>query len=51
MAGLILFGETLQHKLSWVGIAFGWGMNCFSTLGTTVAVSIANFDVVARITF
>lgn len=41
IAGLILFGETLQRKLSWVGIAFGWGMNCFSTLGTTVAVSIA----------
>jgi MFS family permease len=45
MAGLVLFGETLQHQLSWVGIAFGWGMNCFSTLGTTVAISAYILDV------
>jgi hypothetical protein len=45
IAGLVLFGETLQHQLSWVGIAFGWGMNCFSTLGTTVAISAYILDV------
>jgi len=45
IAGLILFGETLQHHRSWVGIAFGWGMNCFSTLGTTVAISAYILDV------
>ncbi|KAF2429212.1 MFS general substrate transporter [Tothia fuscella] len=45
IAGLIVFGETLQHQLSWVGIAFGWGMNCFSTLGTTVAISAYILDV------
>jgi len=62
IAGLVLFGETLQHERSWVGIAFGWyvirfqamgclnddairGMNCFSTLGTTVAISAYILDV------
>lgn len=45
IAGLITFGETLQHHKSWVGIAFGWGMNCFSTLGTTVAISAYILDV------
>lgn len=25
VGGLILFGETVQHQLSWVGLAFGWG--------------------------
>lgn len=24
VGGLVLFGETLQHHLSWVGLAFGW---------------------------
>jgi len=44
IAGLVLFGESLQHTLSWVGIAFGWGMNCFSTLGTTAAISAYVLD-------
>lgn len=45
IAGLVLFGQSIEHKLSWVGIAFGWGMNCFSTLGTTTAVSAYLLDV------
>ncbi|KAF2396118.1 MFS general substrate transporter [Trichodelitschia bisporula] len=45
MAGLVLFGQTLQHHLSWVGLAFGWALNCFSTLGTTVAISAYILDV------
>ena|ERR1700761_5454791 len=45
IAGLVTFGETLQHHRHWTGIAFGWGMNCFSTLGTTVAISAYVLDV------
>lgn len=45
IAGLVTFGETIQHQKSWVGIAFGWGMNCFSTLGTITAISIYILDV------
>lgn len=45
IGGLILFGQALQHNLHWVAIAFGWGMNCFSTLGTTAAVSAYLLDV------
>lgn len=45
ICGLILFGQAIQNHLSWVAIAFGWGMNCFSTLGTTVAISAYILDV------
>ena len=24
IGGLVLFGQTLQHSLPWVGLAFGW---------------------------
>jgi MFS family permease len=48
IAGLITFGETLQHHKHWVGLAFGWGMNCFSTLGTTVAISAYILDVLPQ---
>jgi hypothetical protein len=44
LAGLILFGQALQHELSWVVVALGWGMNCFSTLGSTTAVSAYLLD-------
>ncbi|KAK7516916.1 major facilitator superfamily domain-containing protein [Phyllosticta citriasiana] len=44
VAGLVLFGETLQHQLHWVGLAFGWAMNCFSTLGAMTAVSAYVLD-------
>jgi hypothetical protein len=43
-AGLVLFGQTLQHHLSWVGLAFGWGMLCFSTLANMTAVSAYLLD-------
>jgi hypothetical protein len=43
--GLIIIGESLQHAYPWVGLAFGWGLNCFSTLGTTVAISAYLLDV------
>lgn len=26
--GLIIVGQAVQHHLSWVSIAFGWGMYC-----------------------
>ena len=48
IAGLVLYGQTLQHHLHWVGLAFGWGMNCFSTLGTTVAISAYLLDVLPQ---
>lgn len=44
IGGLILIGQTLQRGESWVGIAFGWAMNCFSTLGTTTAISAYVLD-------
>ncbi|KAF2089799.1 MFS general substrate transporter [Saccharata proteae CBS 121410] len=44
VAGLVLFGESLQHRLSWVGLAFGWAMNCFSTLGAMTAISAYVLD-------
>jgi len=45
IGGLILFGQSFQHQLSWIGVAFGWGMLCFGTLGTTTAVSSYILDV------
>ncbi|KAL1623720.1 hypothetical protein SLS54_004181 [Diplodia seriata] len=44
VGGLVLFGETLQHQLSWVGLAFGWGMTCFATLGGMTAISAYVLD-------
>ncbi|KAF1989245.1 MFS general substrate transporter [Aulographum hederae CBS 113979] len=46
--GLVVFGESLQHSLSWVGVAFGWGLNCFSTLATTTAISAYILDVMPQ---
>ncbi|KAF2093009.1 MFS general substrate transporter [Rhizodiscina lignyota] len=43
--GLVILGESLQHKYHWIGLAFGWGLNCFSTLGTMVAISAYLLDV------
>ena len=48
VAGLVLYGETLEHHLSWVGLAFGWGMQCFGTLGTTTAISAYLLDVLPK---
>lgn len=35
--GLILVGETLQHQLSVAGIVFGWGLDVFGVMVTSVA--------------
>jgi hypothetical protein len=48
IAGLVLFGQALQHHLPWYAIAIGWAMNCFSTLGTTTAVSAYLLDVLPQ---
>lgn len=45
VASLVLYGQTLQHSLSWLGIAFGWGMNSFGMLAATTAVSAYILDV------
>jgi hypothetical protein len=45
VGGLILFGETLEHHLSWVGLAFGWAMLCFGTLASISAISSYTLDV------
>jgi MFS family permease len=47
-AGLVLFGQTLEHHLSWVGLAFGWGMLCFCTLANMTAVSAYLLDCLPR---
>ncbi|KAL2173997.1 major facilitator superfamily domain-containing protein [Thermothelomyces heterothallicus CBS 202.75] len=47
-AGLVLFGQTLDHHLSWVGLAFGWAMLCFSTLANMTAVSAYLLDCLPR---
>jgi MFS family permease len=48
IGGLVLFGQSLQHNLHWVALAFGWGMNCFSTLGSTTAISAYFLDVMPQ---
>ncbi|KEF53283.1 uncharacterized protein A1O9_10731 [Exophiala aquamarina CBS 119918] len=35
--GLVIVGVTLQHKLSVAGIVFGWGMDVFGLMVTSVA--------------
>jgi hypothetical protein len=44
VCSLVLYGQTLQHSLSWVGIAVGWGMNTFAVLAATTAVSAYVLD-------
>ena len=44
-AGLVLYGQTLEHHLHWIGLAFGWGMQTFGTLGTTTAISAYLLDI------
>jgi hypothetical protein len=45
VASLVLYGQTLQHSLNWLGIAFGWGMNSFCMLVSTTAISAYVLDV------
>ncbi|KAK4245689.1 polyamine transporter 3 [Corynascus novoguineensis] len=46
--GLVLFGQTLEHHLSWVGLALGWAMLCFNTLANMTAVSAYLLDCLPR---
>jgi hypothetical protein len=46
--GLLLFGPGLQQHLHWIVIAFGWGLNSFSTLGSTTAISAYFLDVIPQ---
>jgi MFS family permease len=40
--GLIIFGQCISHKLSWVGAAFGYGMHSFGfTAVSNIAVTYA----------
>jgi hypothetical protein len=45
MGGLILFGQAIDKQLSWVAVAFAWGMNTYSTLTSTTAISAYFVDV------
>lgn len=47
-AGLVLFGQTVERHLSWLGLAFGWAMLCFCTLANMVAVSAYLLDCLPR---
>ncbi|AEO63852.1 uncharacterized protein THITE_2036335, partial [Thermothielavioides terrestris NRRL 8126] len=47
-AGLVLFGQTLEHQLSWAGLAVGWAMLCFCTLANMTAVSAYLLDCLPR---
>ncbi|KAL2200153.1 major facilitator superfamily domain-containing protein [Corynascus similis CBS 632.67] len=46
--GLVLFGQTLERHLSWVGLALGWAMLCFNTLANMTAVSAYLLDCLPR---
>lgn len=46
--GLVLFGQTLAHHLSWAGLAVGWGMLCFCTLANMTVVSAYLLDCLPR---
>jgi hypothetical protein len=41
----VLYGQTLQHSLSWLCVAFGWGMNSFAMLASTTAISAYVLDI------
>lgn len=43
-SGLVLYGQTLQKSLSWIGLAFGWAMNSWSMLVATTALSAYILD-------
>lgn len=44
ITSLVLIGQVLEHELSWVGLAFGWGMFSFAVLADTVAISAYVLD-------
>ncbi|KAK5043496.1 hypothetical protein LTR84_011938 [Exophiala bonariae] len=43
--GLVCLGFSLQRHLSWVAIAFAWGIYVFGSLMTTVAITAYALDV------
>ncbi|KAI9757585.1 MAG: hypothetical protein M4579_003397 [Chaenotheca gracillima] len=42
--GLVLFGETLQHSLNWIGLCLGWAFVAFGMVTGTTAVSAYLLD-------
>ena len=44
IGGLILFGQTLQHALTWFGLCFAWAMYTFAQVTATTAVSAYLLD-------
>ena len=41
---LVVIGQCLEKGLSWVGLAFGWGIYGFATLAGTVAITAYGLD-------
>lgn len=48
VAGLVLFGETVQHALTWFGLCFGFAMYTFAMVSGTTAVSAYLLDSYTR---
>ncbi|KAF2136895.1 uncharacterized protein K452DRAFT_302392 [Aplosporella prunicola CBS 121167] len=44
VAGLVLFGQTLQQHHHWAALAVAWGMVTFATLATTTPISAYVLD-------
>ncbi|KAL9095797.1 MAG: hypothetical protein Q9165_001794 [Trypethelium subeluteriae] len=44
VAGLVLFGQTLQHTLTWFALDFAWAMYTFAQVTATTAVSAYLLD-------
>jgi hypothetical protein len=44
-AGLVLFGEVLQHRLPWPVLAVAWGANTFGCVASIVPVEAYLLDV------
>lgn len=43
-AGIVLFGEALQHGLQWISVEFAWAMIAFAMVAATTAVSAYCLD-------
>lgn len=41
---LVLVGQTLQHRLHWAGIVFGWGMYNFGIILASVSITAYTLD-------
>ena len=42
--GLVLIGQALSQHLSWVALAFGWGMYVFGAMLSSVAITAYALD-------